>query len=939
MATVKRDQILQEAEKLVSRGKLDQAVRLYRTALEQNPNDPNTLNRLGDLLARANRIPEAIEAYERVADHFAQDGFFVKSIAIYKKINRLDPQRTDVYEKLADLYFKQGLAIEGRQQLLTLADWFLRSKQPDEAVRVYRRLGELEPANFQVRGKLIDLLTQLGATEEAMAEIDSLGKTLLMRGLLDEAVKLYHRALDLRPSSLGFLAPCLDALVSGGHAAEAAELGRRALAAGRPDVDLQRATARALAEVGDLKAARQMLEGLLSEVGSRTDVVQLYGDVMLRVGESEVAKEHLVPAIDRLVSGGDTARAAALVKRLLRSVPSDIDVLERALKVFDRRDDPDMVAGIEAALADAYFRAGRHDAARPLYRNLAAADPANRLFRDRLAQLGEPTEAQGAPPAEAKTGAVSDEFEVVELDLEQALVVPEQMAPIPPLAEAPPPEPVPPPREPEPVAAPPVPEEVVGGTSAEELFTEAVVFAKYGLTEKAVAHLHRLLSLDPTHEEGRKLLASLGAGEVVALEAEGEAARELLEELPEPEPLGAEVEIPPIELPPVESVLAAAEKDGGVSPPRPVAATPSRPVSVPVPELEAIDALLKSPPPPPAPAPRPPGKKPVPQAKLDDLEAIIGLRPAPAPATKGGGAAKPPARQQGEPAAVEFSFDSLLAGGAAVPPSPPVPPPAPAPEPVPAPVELVDIGEVLAGPDESQLREVDFFIQQGLLDEAARQLGRIEAEYPGHAEVASRRALLKARGWEEKPAPPKEGSAAELFSEEEQFFDLARELEQELADEELVAEARGKGSAVDVSIEELFREFQKGVAAQLSEEDFDTHFNLGIAYREMGLLDEAIGEFQLAVKSPEYAIEAGSLIAGCYAEKGLLDEAAAWYTKTLQDPAMTPEAELGIRYELGRIYEMAGNREQALAHYAEVLAVNPGFRDVVDRVSRMQQAN
>lgn len=941
MATVKRDQILQEAEKLVARGKLDAAVREYRRALEQSPNDTNTLNRLGDLLVRIDRVAEAIDVYGRIAEHFAEDGFFLKSIAIYKKINRLDPQRTEVYEKLADLYFKQGLVVEGRQQLLTLADWFLRSKQPNEAVRVYRRLGELEPTNFQVRAKLVDLLTQLGAADKVKEEIDALGKSLLSRGMLDEAVKLYHRALDMNPADCDFVAPCVDALVSGGRAAQAAELGRRALGIAPGGTNLRRATARALSEAGDLRAARELLEGVLPEVGERTDVVQLYGEVMLRVGESEEAKEHLLPAIERLLAAHDHARAGVLLKRLLRSVPGDIEVLEKALEVFDRREDPDLFASVEASLADAYFRSGAYDAARPLYRSLAAADPANKLFQDRLVQLGDSAGVESAVPAPAReepaTGALDDGFEIVELDLGDA--APIEVAP-PEAPGAPPPtfEEVPSEgagqhalEEPqgEPV------EEPLTGTNAEELLTEAVVFAKYGLTEKAIKHLHRLLALDPTHEEGRRLLSTLGGGEVVAVEPEVEPT--IVEELPPAAAVPADLEIPPIEAPPV---VVDVREDGLVDVPVSLESLPPEPGAIaPEPKPEAPPA------PPQAAAPAAPARGAVPKVKLEDLEAIIGL-------TGGRGAAKEPKQARKAPApdvvpaAFEISFDTLFAAKPApkqkpVPaPSPEVQVPAPPAEPAAgSPVELVEIGEVLGGPDERQLREVDFFIQQGLLDEAARQLARIEEEFAEHPEVAARHALLKARGWEEQVAAPREGSAAELFNEEEQFFDLAAELEQELADEELVAEARGKGEGDEVSIEELFREFQRGVAEQLGAEDFDTHFNLGIAYREMGLLDEAIGEFQLAAKSPEFAVEAASLIAGCYVDKGLLDQAVEWFTRALKDPSVTPEAELGLRYELGRVHEAAGNHDQALANYAEVLAVNPGFRDVVERVSLIRKPN
>jgi len=250
--------------------------------------------------------------------------------------------------------------------------------------------------------------------------------------------------------------------------------------------------------------------------------------------------------------------------------------------------------------------------------------------------------------------------------------------------------------------------------------------------------------------------------------------------------------------------------------------------------------------------------------------------------------------------------------------------------------ELVDVGSMLAGPAQEQLREVDLFLGQGLLDDAAEGLQALQVEFPGHPDVVSRLAVLKAKGWEETSPAGAEVTAEELFSEEEQFFDLAAELERELAEDEMVAEAVGTAEGSEESIEDLFREFQRGVAEQIGEEDHDTHFNLGLAYREMGLLDEAIGEFQLASKSPQLFVECASMIAACYVDRGLPDAAAEWYLRALAAPDVAPEAEVGLRYELARSQEVAGNTAAALGHYAQVLAINPGFRDVVDRVSRLR---
>ena len=152
----------------------------------------------------------------------------------------------------------------------------------------------------------------------------------------------------------------------------------------------------------------------------------------------------------------------------------------------------------------------------------------------------------------------------------------------------------------------------------------------------------------------------------------------------------------------------------------------------------------------------------------------------------------------------------------------------------------------------------------------------------------------------------------------------------------MVAEARGAGQAGEASIEELFREFQRGVAEQVKEEDFDTHFNLGLAYREMGLLDEAIAEFQLSVKSEELFVESASMIGSCYIDKGLPEQASEWLARALQAPALPQDTELGIRYELGKAYEAAGKIDEAVASFTAVLAVNPAFRDVVNRLSRLR---
>lgn len=901
MATAKREQLIQEAEKLAAKGRLDAAIEQFQKALKQGAPDGALLNRLGDLLLKANRVGEAVAAYQQAADVYAQMGFTLKAVAAEKKANRADPQRTDTYERLAEFYYKLGMPVEGRQQLLTLADWYLRNRKVADAINVYRKLAELEPSNFQARAKLVDLLASSGDIAAASAELDQLGQLLLSRGHVDESVKLVERALEMQLSLGSFGPALLNALVTTGRLPTALDLVRK-LEASAVAPDLAVAMGRVLLEAGDIGAARDLVERALPEVGERTEVVQLYGDILLRVGETEAAKEKLLPTIDRLMAAKDLERAGQLIKRLLKVNPRDIDVLERGLKVFDRRQDGEFFSVLEGALADAYYQAGRRQEAAELYMELAQREPGNTLFKQRLQELGvgpvgveivHTKPAITPPPAEAEELEVEIPLEEAGLPAEEAGAASFQWDSAAEVAATAEEAPVP--------ATGPQP-------NVEELYTEASVLAKYGLVDKALAHLQQLLALDPNHAKGRELLASLGGR---------------LEEV-------EEVPAQPLPSP------APAPK------PEPAAPLPFIPPAQPA----ASSVASRS------------------SAALDELESLLGLTPKKplAPAPDFGSPVQPSSLPSSEGVAVGNASPELAVPDFSVPqfelpelasqPDPEVVAPPPvmeelkpvevAPEPVelaPEPVELVELAEELFEPSPEQLAELDLLLEQGLVEQAKETYQRLAESFPQSTELSQRAHRLAELS--AAPAPVAEASATELFAEEEGFFNLAAEIEKELAEDEekqLVAEARGQDGAQEESIEELFKQFQRGVAEQLGEEDHATHFDLGLAYREMGLLDEAIGEFQLVLKSPELALDAMTLIANCYMDKGLPEEAASWFEKALKTPNLPPEAELGLRYELGRAWEAAGNVAAALAHYAEVLAVNPAYRDVVERITRLRTA-
>ena len=136
----------------------------------------------------------------------------------------------------------------------------------------------------------------------------------------------------------------------------------------------------------------------------------------------------------------------------------------------------------------------------------------------------------------------------------------------------------------------------------------------------------------------------------------------------------------------------------------------------------------------------------------------------------------------------------------------------------------------------------------------------------------------------------------------------------------------------DAGLADIFKEFKKGVDKQLGKEDYDTRYNLGIAYKEMGLLDEAIAEFQLAAKDEARLLECSSMLGICFLEKGMPKLAMKWFERGLKAPGRTEEEYAALRYDLATAHEAAGDVDKALSMFTDLYGQDANFRDVANKV-------
>jgi tetratricopeptide (TPR) repeat protein len=250
-------------------------------------------------------------------------------------------------------------------------------------------------------------------------------------------------------------------------------------------------------------------------------------------------------------------------------------------------------------------------------------------------------------------------------------------------------------------------------------------------------------------------------------------------------------------------------------------------------------------------------------------------------------------------------------------------------------------GEVV----EDALEEAEFFLSRGLFDDARAILEEHLRRLPGHPLLVERMEelelaiteLASSSGTRERPlhepTPQQE--------QEDRAFDIAASLDALDALDAAAApqpEVLHAGDQIDV--EEVFAKFKAGVRAQVSETDSATHYDLGLAYREMDLIKDAIDEFELAARDPKRECVCQSMIGMIHRQRNDVAAAIEAFIKGLHAEHKTPDQEVSLYYELGDAYEAKGNATEALYYFRKVAHRSPEHDDprggVAERIRALQ---
>ena len=294
----------------------------------------------------------------------------------------------------------------------------------------------------------------------------------------------------------------------------------------------------------------------------------------------------------------------------------------------------------------------------------------------------------------------------------------------------------------------------------------------------------------------------------------------------------------------------------------------------------------------------------------------------------------------------ESSVRSVLEGFALLPEAERAESPTPKTVPPPASGDQVDELEILfddeatpqvtCSAESDTLAEIEFYLGQGLIEDAVKRIAEARAAGVVSAlldPLAARAGAGSVAAQSDRP----DQDDGEGRLDEEDLSSITASLEAAYGTDRVqdAADAPAEPES-EQSIEEVFETFKEHVNAAVAVGDFQTHYDLGIAYKEMGLIDAAVDEFRIASGAPELYREACSMLGMCTWELGDTQEALRWCRAALNAPGGGEVPLSGLRYDLADRLEQAGEAPEACELFEQILKEERGYRDVSQRVAALR---
>jgi tetratricopeptide (TPR) repeat protein len=891
---IDREKVLLAAQGFIQKKRYDKAVAEYQKIIQQDPDDARTLLKIGDLQSKMEAHADAVATYDRVGKYYAAQGFALKAIAVYKQIREIIqrevPQIADRYGhitlQLAQLYEQLGITNDALAAYDEIATQLQRAGQDAEALDFFRKLVELDEFSPLAHLRLAEAYSRVKSVDDAIRHFSIAAQMLMKANRHDDALKVFERLLHHRPEPI--------------YARRAAEIY---LERGKPNDGMLALAKLQICFQADPKSLEtlSLLARAFVVIGQPSKSIEVQKE-LARTAKEQGNHGIWRETVNKLLQ---VAPNDEQVQRLASSPPGKSVSSVPAAAVAQVSEPAPSITETETEIEELSaddIELDRGELSRPPAGSSRGAVGSSRAP---VGSSRAPVGSSRAPATSARTGAgrIPDAraatFSAPEVEVAEASLGPGEVY---------------------------ADENIDPSLHPRRILSDAESYLKLGLQEKAVSRLEQGIEAHPRSIPLRRKLRDVvyeagdhprTADQMVAIagiliedDDIATAAEELSTVLSFVPGHGAArqmlldlgYELPTAEYSTLDAVeLAAAEasEQGTESGERPSGSMTAVPEEEPEAEEEEQEEDA------------------VAVAATADYDSVGSFD-----AGSEGSLPRFPMDddEEAEIAEPPPQHESLAQAAA-------------------APKKGGGSGEVV----EDALEEAEFFLSRGLFDDARAILEEHLRRLPDHPLLVERMEeleqaiaeLASSSGTRERPeAAPEEP--------EDRAFDIAASLDALDALDAMGATqpevTAGGGDQIDV--EEVFAKFKAGVRAQVSETDSSTHYDLGLAYREMDLIKDAIDEFELAARDPKREAVCQSMIGMIQRQQGDLAAAIEAFIKGLHAEHKTPDQELSLYYELGDAYEAKGNATESLYYFRKVAHRAPDHEDprgtVAERIRTLQ---
>ncbi|MBN2054999.1 tetratricopeptide repeat protein [bacterium] len=738
MAFNKR-KILRNAQKFTHKRQWDRAIAEYEKLTQEDFGDTSLDNVIGDLCLNKGDIAKAIHYFGAASEYYRERGFAAKSIAILKKIQRLDPTQSSYYERLADLYAEKGLVQDAIEQLTMLAQFYEKLDNVEKALETYYKISDLEPANIGIKVRLGEIYERQGLNDHASEEYARVAEAYVKLGELGSAFSFYKKSYSLDEDNINALKGIVSVYLNTDQIGKALDTIKLLLEKAPDDLQALFIMGRTYLQDGDQESALPVFEHILELAPDQDGVREIVGRIYLQQGEFTNAKNMLETVVDAFMKDDSLEDAIKILQQLQAANPRDVSVRLKIAKLFMKLQMEERAFDEYEQVAELYMEENDPKPAFKIYEKLYLTHPDNQQYRKNYFELArnlgvQPVFIEHSAATRRSIGEdeeqIGAEVDVTEMDdsLQEEFSAEASESGGRPLGYR---------------AQLTVEQRGI----IEEYRSEAEVFVKYGLHDNAISRLRDILDIDPWDiATGKKL----------------------------------------------------------------------------------CEVLLD-------------------QNRIE-----------------------------------EFVRQSK---------------------------SVAELAEALNDPGEA-IRTYDSILRVAPGDEDA---------------VAARQRLSEKMGGEAVApvaAPARPAAATPMVEEDEPAAYKAKDL--------------ALGASTDVDVDEVITEFRRGISKRINPKDYETHYNLGIAYREMGLLDAAISEFRLILNFPDMVVDGCANLGMCYIESGEFDKSIRILEFGVQKAPEKSAKALAMRYDLAKAHEAAGHLKEAVRIFQTVEDERPGFRDTLKQIKNLK---